>query len=329
MRAIIIRNYGGAENLVIGEYPDPEPQPGHILVEVRAFGLNRAEIYFREGLWGDVAEISGIECAGIVRHDPEGNLRTGQPVIALMGGMGRSINGSYAELVSVPATNVVAIENPLSWEALAALPESYATAWTSLKRNLALESGEHVLIRGGTSALGQAAINIATAQGAHVLATTRRPERFATLERLGAEPLLERHDLSTTIRERHPGGIDAVLDIVGTGTIPDSLAMTRPGGRVCLVGFLGGAAPLAEFDPLTQMPSGVQFSFFASAFTFGNRDYPLSSIPFQEIIDRAHKGIYKARPARVFDFEQIADAHRFMESDAANGKIVIRVQAPA
>ncbi len=326
MRAIIIKQHGGAENLAIEEYPDPEPQPGHVLVEVKAFGLNRAEIYFREGLWGDVAKISGIECAGTVRHDPAGKLSAGQPVIALMGGMGRSINGSYAELVSVPAGNVVPVENPLSWEALAALPESYATAWTCLKSNLGLEEKDCVLIRGGTSALGQAAINIAVAEGARVLATTRRAERFATLERLGAEALLETPELSATIRERHPDGIDAVLDIVGNSTILDSLAMARPGGRVCLAGFLGGGAPLSEFDPLTQMPSGVQFSFFASAFMFGTKAYPLSAIPFQDFIDRADNGTYKAEPARVFDFGQIADAHRFMESDAANGKIVIRVQ---
>ena len=118
--------------LSIEEQADPTPQSGHVLIEVKAFGINQAKVYFRKGVWGDMAEIYGIECVGLVRSDPDGQFTSGQKVMALVGGMGRSLNGSYAELTSVPRTNVVAIDTDLAWEELAAIPESYATAWTSL-----------------------------------------------------------------------------------------------------------------------------------------------------------------------------------------------------
>lgn len=261
---------------------------------------------------------------GRVKSDPSGLMPVGQKVIALMGGMGRTIDGSYAEYVSVPTTNVVAIETEMPWEELATIPESYATAWACLFRNIGLKSDQTLLVRGATSALGQAAINIANHAGARVLATTRKKDRFESLTNLGAEPIVENAELSPAIRDLCNAGIDAVLEIVGNSTILDSLAMTKADGKVCLVGFLGGGEPIAEFNPLTQMPSGVHLSFFASAFVFGSPDYPLSSIPFQEIVDRVGSGVYRAKPARVFDFTQIAEAHRFMESNEANGKIVVR-----
>jgi NADPH:quinone reductase len=325
MRAIVIKQYGGPEVLALEERPAPESKPGHVIIEVKAFGLNHAEVYFRKGAWGDVAEISGIECVGVVKADPDGRLKPGQKVLAIVGGMGRSFNGSYAELVSVPSSNVAAINTDLPWEELAAIPESYATAWTALCGILAVKAGMTVLIRGATSALGQAAVNIAAQIGARVIATTRNAKRGPMLEALGAkEVLLESTELSRRVRERHPQGIDAVLDIVGNTTVLDSLAMLRRGGEACLVGFLGGGGPLA-LEPVFQMPSGVRFSVFASAIVTGNAEFPLSEIPFQDIVDRVASGAYKAKPAKVFRLEDIQAAHRLMESNEANGKIVVRV----
>ncbi|HLN04272.1 MAG TPA: hypothetical protein VK335_33605 [Bryobacteraceae bacterium] len=121
MRAIVTEQYGGPEQLVIKEIPEPEPAAGQVVIEVKAFGLNHAEIYFRKGMWGDVAKVSGIECVGVVRSDPGGHFRPGQKVAGLMGGMGRTFDGSYAEYTRVPATNVAPIESTLSWADLAAL----------------------------------------------------------------------------------------------------------------------------------------------------------------------------------------------------------------
>lgn len=323
MRAIVITRYGEPDVLREQRLPIPRSTPGSAVIRVRAFGLNHAEAYFRKGAWGDVAKVTGIECTGEV-HDPgDTGLERGARVFGLMGGMGRSIDGSYAQYVRVPSSNVVPVESSLDWVDLAAIPESYATAWLFLRHNLELRSGQSIVIRGGTSALGQAAIQLARDMEARVFATTRSEHKSAILRALGAEPLIEGPDLSKELRNRVPEGVDGVLDIVGTRTLMDSFRMVRYRGRVAMAGFLGGGDPLTV-DPLT-LPSGMQFSFFASAFMFGGPDVPLSGIPFQDFVSRSERGVYRVAPAHVFEFEQIADAHRLMESGEARGKIVVRV----
>jgi len=323
MKAIVITEFGSPNVLRVRTVDRPEADPGSVVIRVRAFGLNRAEVHFRKGDWGDVAKVTGIECVGEV-HDPGASrFARGQRVISLMGGMGRTIDGTYAEFVRVPETNVWPVNSGLSWTSLAAIPESYATAWTFLHHNLSVAQGQTLLIRGGTSALGQASVNLARQLGLRVLATTRTPERTEILAALGALPLIECADLSCQLRAREPAGIDCVLDIIGTATLRDSLKMVRYGGRVAMAGFLGGGLPLT-LDPLRELPSGVQFSFFASAFTFGGPDLPLSSIPFADFIACAEAGAYPCVPAHVFDFEQIVEAHRLLESGEARGKIVVR-----
>jgi NADPH:quinone reductase-like Zn-dependent oxidoreductase len=181
-----------------------------------------------------------------------------------------------------------------------------------------------IVVRGGTSALGQAIINVARDMEIRVLATTRSRERVAILEQIGAEPLIERSDVSTEVRRRVPAGVDGVVDVIGTSTLLDSFKMVRYRGRVAMAGFLGGLAPLTV-DPLMEMPSGMHFSFFASAFVFGKTDLPLLQIPFDTFVSRSERGAYRSSPAHVFDFEQIVEAHRLMESGTARGKIVVRV----
>jgi NADPH:quinone reductase-like Zn-dependent oxidoreductase len=319
---MVIAQYGGPEQLILQDLPAPMPQDGDVLIRVRAFGINRAETYMRKGEWPEIAPVSGIECVGEVEHDPTGRLARGQKVAAIMGGMGRTRNGSYAELVSVPASNVIPLETDLDWPDLAAIPESYATAWICLHHNLHITQGDVLLVRGGTSALGQAAINIAVHTGVTVLASTRDEGSRELQTGLGAsQVLIENGQLSAEVRKVYPGGIDAVLELVGNSTLLDSLAMVRRGGRVCLAGFLGGGDPI-PFNPLLQMPSGVDLSFFGS-FMLGTPEFPVADIPLQEIVDRVSRGEYRAKPAKVFPFDQLPDAHRLMESNAAKGKIVV------
>ncbi|HLI65681.1 MAG TPA: zinc-binding dehydrogenase [Caulobacteraceae bacterium] len=326
MRAVVITAYGGPETLALAERPEPQPKPGMVRIAVKAFGLNHAETYFRAGAWGDVAEISGIECVGEVIDDPDGRLAPGQAVFALMGGLGRTLNGSYAEQVSAPTANVVPIDTRgLSWEALAAIPETYATAWTCLNANLALKTGQTIVIRGGTSALGLAAINLAVRAGASVIATSRKPERAATIEALGAAFALETPDLGRRLLIDHPAGFDAVLDLLGAATLLDSVGMVRRDGRVCVAGFLGGAEPIAGFDPVWQMKDGVHLSVFASARVYGSETYPLSEIPFQEFVDAAAAGDLSAGPVKVFALDQLPEAHRAIEAASLGGKAVVRV----
>jgi hypothetical protein len=165
MRAILRKQFGGPDVLEIREIPEPEPRAGHAVIQVKAFGLNHAELHMRKGEWAEIADVSGIECVGIVKSCPGGEFAAGTKVAALMGGLGRTINGSYAEYTRAPVTNVAAIESGLSWAELAAIPETYATAWTCLFRNLEVVPGQTLVVRGATSSFGQAALNMAVNAG--------------------------------------------------------------------------------------------------------------------------------------------------------------------
>ena len=169
----------------------------------------------------------------------------GAKVAALMGGLGRTVNGSYAQYTRVRAANVAIIESELPWPDLAALPETYAVAWTCLFRNLNLKAGQTLVLRGATSSLGQAALKMAVAAGARVIATARSRGQFPALEALGASRVeLERGNLADHLPEAKQ--VDAVLDLVGNSTILDSLDMLRRGGTACLAGWLGGLDPIGD-----------------------------------------------------------------------------------
>lgn len=321
MRAIVLEKFGGLDSLVYTEIPKPLPKPGEVVIEVKGFGINHAEMHMRRGEWAEAAEVSGIECVGIVDDCPDGEFPVGAKVAALMGGLGRTINGSYAQYTRVRAANVALIESDLPWAELAALPETYATAWTCLFRNLCLTSGQTVLIRGATSSFGQAALKMAVAAGAHVIATARSSKRTPMLEALGARRVeLERTDLAGHISEAKQ--LDAVLDLVGNSTILDSLDMLRRGGTACLAGWLGGLDPIGDFNPLLRMASGVNLNFFGS-FVFGTPGFPLSDVPLQDIARQVADGRLEAKPSHVFSFDQIREAHRVMESGEAGGKMVV------
>jgi NADPH2:quinone reductase len=184
MRAIVLEKFGGLDSLVYKEIPDPEPKACYVVIEIKAFGLNHAQMHMRRGEWAEAAKVIGIECVGLVKSCPDGEFPVGAKVAALMGGLGRTINGSYAEYTRAPASNVALIESDLPWAELAAIPETYATAWTCLFRNLEITKGQTLVIRGATSSFGQAALKMAVNAGARVIATTRSKQRFAMLRRV-------------------------------------------------------------------------------------------------------------------------------------------------
>jgi NADPH:quinone reductase-like Zn-dependent oxidoreductase len=321
MRAIVLEKFGGPDSLVYTDLPEPEPMPGHVVIEIKGFGINHAEVHMRRGEWAEAAKVIGIECVGLVKSCPGGEFPVGAKVAALMGGLGRTINGSYAEYTRVRVSNVALIESDLPWAELAAIPETYATAWTCLFRNLEIAEGQTLVIRGAASSFGQAALNMAVDAGVRVIATTRGRDRDALLKQLGAERVeREGQDLSQRIAEAKT--LDAVLDLVGNSTILDSLEMLRRGGRACLAGWLGGLAPIADFNPLLQMASGVYLTFFGS-FVFGTPQFPLSDVPLQKIAEQVAAGRLRAKPSRVFRFEEIREAHRVMEANEAGGKMVV------
>jgi NADPH2:quinone reductase len=324
MKAIVLEGFGDPNHLVFKEVDAPQPKEGFVLIRVKAFGVNHAEVHMRKGEWAEWMPIIGIECVGIVEACPTGEFAPGTAVAAIMGGLGRTLNGSYAEFTNARVSNVVSFgsnQPPLPWSELAAIPESYATAWTFLFRNLELQSGQTLLIRGATSALGKASVNLAVNHGAKVTATTRNSGRHQELLDMGVESIVQE---GPQLPERLGANtkFDAVLNLVGNSVLLESLTLVRRGGRLCLGGWLGGLAPIPDFNPLLQMASGVHFSFFGS-FHFGLPEFPVSDVPLHEIIKMISDGKFKAQPTKVFKFNEIREAHKLMEASQANGKMVV------
>src|SRR3954470_11296960 len=189
MRAIVLDAPGPPDALTIRELPMPTPVDGWVLIAVKAFGLNRSELHTRQGLASGVTfpRVLGIEAAGVVAQCPGGEFAVGQQVVTMMGGMGRTFDGGYAEYTCVPARQVIPFSSGLDWSTLGAVPEMLQTAYGSLTIGLDVQPGQSMLIRGGTSSVGMAAAVLAKQQGLTVLATTRRPERTAVLQRIGVD----------------------------------------------------------------------------------------------------------------------------------------------
>jgi len=241
----------------------------------------------------------------------------GQRVVALMGGMGRSFDGSYAEFTLVPSKNVFKVETALGWEELAAIPETYFTAWGSLFDSLQLKPEDTLLIRGGTSALGLTAIQLAKSVDATVLASTRNENKRDLLMRQGADNVLIDNG---TIREQlfslYSQGVNKVLELIGPSTLLESAKLIRHHGIICSTGVLGGKGMLNNFDPIKDLPSGVYLTGFFSNF------------PTQKVIDEIFRLIniknLSQTISKVFSLDEIGKAHTFMENNNANGKIVVK-----
>jgi len=321
MQAIVISSFGGPEVLQHRSVPKPIPTEGEVLVHVHAFGLNHAEMSMRKGEWDEWNPISGLECVGTVEADPSGQFPIDTKVVAVMGGMGRNRPGGYGQFVNVPISNVVGIETNLPWEQLAALPEVYSTAYSCIHTILEIKRGERVLIRGATSTIGQAALNLAVNAGAKVTGTTRRTGRFEMLKNLGAEnAIFEEKVLSPLFADTK---FDKTLNLIGNSVLLDSIRLTQTGGRMLQAGWLGGLAPVVDFNPMVEMDSGIHFSLFHSK-NLGTAEFPMSGIPLQEIVKEVEKGAWNAKPTHVFGYKEIVKAHDLLESHDAGGKIVIK-----
>lgn len=186
MKAVVLSEPTRAEAVCLTEVPVPEVRPGWVLVKIHAFGMNHSEQILRQSeIRADYIKkpvIPGIECVGEIVDPSDSRFQTGQKVAALMGGMGRSFDGSYAEYALLPSHHVFAVSSDLPWEELAAVPETYFTAWGSLFEGLNLKPEDTLLVRGATCALGYAAIQIAKALGCQVIATTHKKEKLKLLQ---------------------------------------------------------------------------------------------------------------------------------------------------
>ncbi|MEU7815312.1 zinc-binding dehydrogenase [Pseudonocardia sp. NPDC049154] len=296
-----------------------------MLIRVTAFGLNRSELHTRLGLAEGVTlpRVLGIEATGVVVSAPGGEFAGGTQVVAMMGGMGRAFDGGYAEYTCVPASQVVPFHSDLDPAVIGAVPEMLQTAYGSLTVGLDVRPGQTLLVRGGTSSVGLAAAILAKRQGLRVLATTRDLARADVLTRAGVDhPILDDGAVAARVREIVPEGVDAALELVGTPTLPDTLAATRVHGVVCMSGMLSNVWTVPDFYPIDYIPRGVRLTGYSGDAS----DLPAEVL--QTFLDDVAAGRATVPIARTYRLDEIVEAHRFMEHGSAGGKLVVVPSTP-
>ena len=320
MRAVVLDTPGPVQNLHIRDLPLPAPRPGWVRIKVTAFGLNRSELHTRLGYAQGVTlpRVLGIEAVGVVDADPDGALAPGQQVATLMGGMGRVFDGGYAEYTLVPRSQVIPFTSDLPWEVIGAVPETLQTAYGSLTTGLDLATGQTLLVRGGTSSVGLAAITIAKDLDATVVATTRQPDRVQALLDHGADHvIIDDGQIAGRVRALVPGGAQAALELVGTPTLRDTLRATRVHGTVCFTGMLSNQWTVPDFYPIDYLPTGVRLTAYGG----GSADLPAEVL--QGYLDRLAAGTTSLGPIRVHRLDDIREAHADLEHNRTFGKHVV------
>lgn len=320
MKAVVITHTCQASDLHLSDEPIPKVKSGWVLIRVKAFGINHSEVLLRQfeanRPYIHKPIIPGIECVGEIADKSDSRFVNGERVIALMGGMGRSFNGSYAEYVLMPESHVFTVDSSLPWDELAAIPETFYTAYGSLFLSLQLNQADTLLIRGGTSSVGLDAIQLAKAIGAKVIATTRSERKTDYLLQVGAEAvIIEGKDFRKRFLKEFPKGVTKVLELTGASTILESLRITALHGVVCHTGLLGNVFSLKDFDPIKEIPSGVYLTGF------------YSNTPTQRLINEMMELIenHNIHPviAAKFSLDEIAKAHELAEKRGQIGKIVV------
>jgi NADPH:quinone reductase-like Zn-dependent oxidoreductase len=320
MKAVVIREPGGPEVLKIEDVPVPTPKQGEVLIRVKAFGINRSELFTRQGHSPSVKfpRILGIEAVGLVEEAPSHEFSRGEKVATAMGGMGRQFDGSYAEFTCVLASNVQSLKTELPWETVGALPEMLQTSWGSLFKSLRLEAGERLLIRGGTTSVGLASAGIARQHGAFVAATTRNAGRHDLLREAGADQIfIDNGSIARQVKEVFPSGVNKVLELIGTATLLDSLQCARQKGIVCMTGIVGNRWSLDGFSPMDAIPTSVCLT------SYSGEAEDFMRTPLDEMVEAIAAGTMSVKIGKVFRIDDIVEAHRVMEENNAGGKIVV------
>lgn len=314
MKAVKIYQAGGAEQLIYQDVPTPDIKEGWSLVKIKGFGINHSEIFTREGKSPSVhfPRILGIECVGEVAQSSTPAMAVGQKVISIMGEMGRAFDGSYAEYVLLPNKQIYPVHTDLDWTTLAAIPETYYTAFGSLQQ-LRIAPQDRVLVRGAGSGVGVAFAQLLKAQFPHIVlhGSTRNPVKATRLQAVGFDEVITEADGKLQTDQRY----DKILELVGPATLRDSFSHINEHGIVCNTGQLGNIWYVNDFDPIVELKNNS----YLTAFYSGN----VSQAKLDAMFDYIRQFNVKILIERVFTLEQVPEAHRFLQSADGFGKVVV------
>ena len=327
MQFIDLPEFGGPEMMRLAEGDSPQPKADEVLIRVMAAGVNRPDVMQRQGLYpapADASAVLGLEVAGeitAVGKDVD-RWQVGDKVCALTNG------GGYAEYVVAPAGQCLPIPAGMGLVEAAALPETFFTVWSNLVRRAGLKSGDVLLVHGGSSGIGTTAIQIASALGARVFVTAGSDEKCAACEQLGAERAINYRidDFVEVVKQATNGhGADVILDMVGGDYVDRNIKVAAHQGRIVNIAFLNGANVQVNLLPVmlkrlvltgsTLRPEPPEVKA-AIASDLETTVWPLLA-----------EGKIRPQIAETFALQDVADAHRLMESSSHIGKIVLTVQS--
>lgn len=323
MTAIEISAPGGPEVLVPVTRPVPKPGAGEVIVKVAAAGINRPDVFQRQGNYAPppgASDLPGLEIAGTVVAVGLGarNMNVGDRVCALVTG------GGYAEYCAAPALQCLPIPAGLSFEEAAAIPETFFTVWTNLVDRAHFAPGKSVLIHGGTSGIGTTAIQLVKALGGRVFATAGGSEKAQACEQLGAERGIDykTQDFVQIAKELTGGkGVDIIIDMVGGDYVQRNIQVAAVDGVIVNIAFLHGS--LVEID-LNQV---MRKRLTLTGSTLRPRSVEEKGAIARDLLARVwpllHSGAVKPVLFKTFPLREAAEAHRLMESSSHIGKIVL------
>ena len=324
------------------DYLTPTPKANYIVIRIKAIGLNRAELRSRNGdppakpeftnddLYTQTPPaILGEECVGVVEDSGgHGTISKGDTVATFFCGIGKAFDGTYAEYTRVPAQYVYKLSTSLPWEILAAIPSTFMTAHGSLFRALHIRSGDSVLVHGGTSSIGTAAIMLAKLEGCAVAATTRQEAKVDSLRKVGADVvLIDGGDkaLAEQLKCHSPfeAGADHVLELVGPDRLADAFSCAKPFATVCITGVLTRVWALERWSPAEGLETGKKLTTYQCA-----RDPDLEAVgqSLARIVKSAEDGEIDVKQGIgliLKGLESVVSAHEEMEADRVSGKVVV------
>ncbi|KAI0938417.1 hypothetical protein AcV5_000105 [Taiwanofungus camphoratus] len=336
MRAVVCPRapISPSELVYTTNHPTPTPKAGHVLIRVKAYGLNRSELFTRQGHSPGIQfpRVLGIECVGLVKDAGGASLwKEGDAVAAIMGGMGRQYDGGYAEYALIPQASVsppIKLPEKMGWAEFAAIPETFLTAWGTLSDSLHLRPEDTLLIRGGTTSVGLACAALAKSSlfgsdtHASVISTTRKEEKAPAVKSTGADVVLIDTDNSISgevLKITGGRGATKCVELVGGTTLTDSCKALAPTGVTSMIGCVSGEWTIKDFDPMGALSPSKHLTIYSS------HELDISKAPLQWIVDAVSHGELSLGLDKVFKMEETGKAHEYMEANSASGKVVCLV----